>query len=86
MISFIYAPIFVRQYKKLGEDLKEEVLQKIDLLKNRDNHNLLKVHKLHGKFKESHSLYINYKIRVVFMWNNKEEIALLAIGDHDIYK
>ena len=86
MINFIYAPIFIKQFNKLDKDLKEEVLEKIELFKDKDNHNLLKVHKLHGKFKENYSFYVNYKIRIVFMWIDKNEIGILSIGDHDIYK
>jgi mRNA-degrading endonuclease YafQ of YafQ-DinJ toxin-antitoxin module len=86
MINFIYAPVFVKQFNKLDKNLQEEILEKIELFKNRDNHNLLKVHKLHGRFKDSYSFYVNYKIRVVFMWLKEEEVALLAIVDHDVYK
>jgi plasmid maintenance system killer protein len=86
MINFIYAPVFIRQFNKLEKDLGNEVLEKIELFKNKDNHSLLKVHKLHGRFKNSYSFYVNYKIRVVFMWGDEEEAILLAIGDHDIYK
>jgi plasmid maintenance system killer protein len=81
-----YKATFVRQFNKLEEDLQKETLEKIELLKNSSNHNLLKVHKLHGKLKENYSFYVNYKIRVVFMWEDKSEIILLAIGDHDLYK
>lgn len=80
-----YKATFVRQFNKLDKNLQEEVLQKIDLFKDRKNHDLLKVHKLHGKFKDSYSFYVNYKIRIVFMWENNDEAVLLVIGDHDIY-
>lgn len=87
MLNFIYAPVFVKQFKKLEENLQKEVLEKIELFKNTKNHGLLKVHKLHGKFRGNYSFYVNYKIRIVFMWGNKkEEAILLTIGDHDIYK
>lgn len=80
-----YKATFIRQFNKLDKNLQEEVLQKIDLFKDRKNHDLLKVHKLHGKFKDSYSFYVNYKIRIVFMWENNDEAVLLVIGDHDIY-
>jgi mRNA-degrading endonuclease YafQ of YafQ-DinJ toxin-antitoxin module len=81
-----YKATFVRQFDKLDKSLQEEVLQKIDLFKNKKNHDLLKVHKLHGKFKDSQSFYVNYKFRIIFRWENEKEAVLLAIGDHDIYK
>jgi len=81
-----YKATFVRQYDKLDEGLQREVLEKIELLKDKDNHSLLKVHKLHGRLKKNYSFYVNYKIRAVFMWEGSEKAILLAIGDHDIYK
>ena len=81
-----YKATFVREYNKLNEDLQSEVLEKIELFKDKNNHILLKVHKLHGKLKESYSFYVNYKIRIVFIWESNEEAILIAIGDHDIYK
>jgi mRNA-degrading endonuclease YafQ of YafQ-DinJ toxin-antitoxin module len=81
-----YKATFVRQYKKLENDLQEEVLEKIELFKNKENHILLKVHKLHGKFKENFSFSVNYRFRIVFMWGEGDSAILLAIGDHEIYK
>jgi plasmid maintenance system killer protein len=85
-MKILFKPTFIKQFSKLSENLQEEVLEKIELFKNKDNHKLLKVHKLHGKLKESYSFYVNYKFRIVFLWLNKQEVVLLAIGDHDIYK
>ncbi|MFZ2500770.1 MAG: hypothetical protein WAW90_02150 [Minisyncoccia bacterium] len=85
MIGLIYAPRFVRQFKRLPKELQEEAFQKIDLFKNIKNHAALKVHKLHGKFSNSHSFSVNYKTRIVFEYVSKTEVALLSIGDHDVY-
>ena len=81
-----YKATFIRQYNKLDGDLQREVLERIELFKDKDNHSLLKVHKLHGRFKENYSFYVNYKIRIVFVWEDSEGAILLVIGDHDIYK
>ena len=85
MIGLIYAPRFVRQLKRLPKELQEEAFQKIDLFRNVKNHAILKVHKLHGKFSKSYGFSVNYKTRVVFDYVSKTEVALLTIGDHDIY-
>lgn len=84
-MEILYKPTFIRQLNKLDKDLREEVLEKIDLFKIKDNHLLLKVHKLHGELREFYSFSVNYKIRIVFMWNNNE-VVLVSIGDHDLYK
>jgi plasmid maintenance system killer protein len=83
MIQFLYAPIFVRMYKGLPSLLKEEVKEKIDLFKKEENHIKLKVHKLNGKLKNTYSFSVNYKIRIVFEYENKNTVNLLYIGDHD---
>jgi addiction module RelE/StbE family toxin len=79
-----YAPSFVKQYKKLNPYLKEEVKDKIDFFKNTENHQQLKVHKLHG-MKGVYSFYVNYKIRVSFEYSdkNKKIVSLLYVGGHD---
>ncbi|MEI6238695.1 MAG: hypothetical protein WCP15_04145 [bacterium] len=86
MIRVLYAPIFLRTLKKLEQDLIDETLEKIDLLKEEKNYASLKVHKLHGRFKKYFSFYVNYKIRIVFRYLDKSKIILIDIGDHDVYK
>jgi plasmid maintenance system killer protein len=86
MIKIGYLPIFIRQLKKLEDLLAQEVIGKIDLFKDPKNHDLLKVHKLHGRLKGRYSFYVNYKIRVVFIYVYKKEAMLFSVGDHDVYK
>lgn len=86
MIRVYYKPTFVRQFNLLEEALKEEIIEKIELFKNRRNHQKLKIHKLKGRLAGRYSFSVNYKIRIVFNYLKKDEIVLLAIGDHKIYK
>lgn len=86
MIKIGYLPIFIRQFNKLENLLAEEVVGKIELFKDPKNHDILKVHKLHGQLKGRYSFYVNYKIRVVFDYVSKNESIFLAIGDHDVYE
>jgi len=71
---------------KLEKSLIDEVFDKIDLFKNPANHSALKVHKLQGKLKDRWSFSVNYKIRIVFKYESKNEAVFSAIGDHDVYK
>lgn len=80
-----FKPSFIRLYEKLDSDLKSEVKETIELLKDRNNHKKLKVHKLHGKLSKYYSCYVNYTHRIVFEKKPKE-IVLRLIGTHDIYK
>lgn len=86
MITLIYAPVFVKQLKNLEPSLQDEVLEKIDVFKNKDNYKILKVHKLHGKFADRFSFSVNYNTRIIFKYLKKNEVALLFVGDHDLYK
>lgn len=71
---------------KLEKSLQDEVFEKIELLKSTENHRVLKVHKLHGELRNCFGFSVNYKIRIVFEYESKNSVILLAIGDHDIYK
>lgn len=84
----IYSPSFVRLYKSLPEDFKQEVKEKITLFSDEKNHDQLRVHKLSGRLKGQYSFSVNYKIRIVFLYTNEKlkRAILLAIGDHDVYK
>lgn len=86
MIEIVYSPFFVRKFNKLENGLQEDVLQKIDLFKNKKNHKMLDVHKLHGKFKDYFGFSVNYKFRIVFRHVSKNEVLFTDIGGHEIYK
>jgi mRNA-degrading endonuclease YafQ of YafQ-DinJ toxin-antitoxin module len=86
MINIIYAPVFVKKFNKLDKDFQDEVIEKIEMFKNKDNHILLKVHKLHGILKDKYSFSIDYNTRIIFAWNDKKEALFYSIGNHDSYK
>lgn len=85
MIEIGFKPSFIRQVKCLEENLRVEVLEKIELFKNIKNHRVLKVHKLHGPLADCWSFSVNYKTRIVFHYETKNETIILAIGDHSVY-
>lgn len=81
-----YKPSFIREFKKLPSELREEALDKIDLFKDSSNHKKLKVHKLKGKLKDFSSFSVTYSHRIVFEYESKSSVVFMAIGDHDVYK
>ncbi|TSC76743.1 MAG: RelE/StbE family addiction module toxin [Parcubacteria group bacterium Gr01-1014_29] len=85
MLTISFKPSFLRKMNGLDVALREEVIEKINLLKDIKNHRLLKVHKLHGPLAGAYSFSVNYKTRIVFEYVSKTEVALLSIGDHDVY-
>lgn len=80
-----FTSAFFKRLNKYEEEFKEVIFEKIEEFKNLENRKRLKVHKLHGKFSDSYSFSVNYKTRIVFEYISKNEVALLSIGDHDVY-
>ena len=80
-----FLPVFVRHLNRLDPKLQQEAIEKIELFKDRKNHDWLKVHRLHGRLAGRYSFYVNYKTRIVFCYLSKNEAVLLAIGDHAVY-
>jgi len=85
-MEIIYLPSFVRQFSRLEKDLQEEVVEKIELFQKNPRNPQLKVHKLKGRLQDRYNFSVNYKTRVVFTYVSREEVALLAVGDHDVYR
>ena len=81
-----YKPSFVREFKKLPKAVQEEAFQKIALFSDVSTHGQLKVHKLKGKLKDFYSFSVTYSHRIVFMYEKKDVVVFLAVGDHDVYR
>ncbi len=80
------APQFRRQFKKLPRALQEEAVEKMELFLDPESHSILRVHTLHGKLDGRLSFSVNYRYRIIFMWEVVNESAImLAIGDHALY-
>ena len=84
-MEVVFIPKFLRLLKKLPPDLQEEVMERIGLFKDKKNHKLLKVHKLHGRLKEYYGFSIDFRNRIVFDYLSDTEVVLLAVGDHTVY-
>lgn len=85
-MKIAYTPQFLRMFKKLEHALKEEAAEKIELFEKNPAHAQLKAHKLKGRLKNRHSFSVNYQTRIIYTPISNEEVAFLAIGDHDVYK
>ena len=86
MTRILYTPTFVRQYQKLPAGLREEVDEKIAMFEKDPRQPSLKLHKLKGKLKGYSGFSVNYAYLIIVEEDKKDTFALLAIGDHDIYK
>jgi mRNA-degrading endonuclease YafQ of YafQ-DinJ toxin-antitoxin module len=81
-----YKLIFIRQFGKLVPELQDEVENTIRLLKDSKNHKKLKVRKLRGGLKDCYSCSVNYSHRILFVYEGKKQITLIAVGDHSVYQ
>ncbi len=85
-LTIKYSTKFIRMYDALDSNLQKEVKEKIASFSKIENHKLLKVHKLHGRFQDCFAFSVNYKFRIVFEYGGKDTVNLLAVGDHAIYQ
>lgn len=81
-----FAPSFLRSLRSLPKALKDEIIEKVDLLAGEQSDQRLKVHKLGGRLRGCYSFSVNYQIRILFEYVGKPRRAyLVAVGDHDVY-
>ncbi len=86
MITVFFAPSFVRQYKKLAHELRDETDEKIAIFQSNPHFPALKFHKLKGRLKGFQSFSVNFTYRIIVEEDKPGVFTLLAIGDHDVYK
>ena len=86
MIHIVYKSLFLREFGKLPVALQAEAKEKIALFRNDPRNPSLRTHELGGKFKGFFSFSVNYKYRIVFLFESKQKATFISIGDHDVYK
>ena len=85
-MKIIYSPRFAKEYKKLPLKVKLLAEKKEEIFRKKPFHPSLKTHKLTGNLKEFYSFSINYQIRIVFHFEDKNTIAFDNIGTHQVYR
>jgi addiction module RelE/StbE family toxin len=81
-----YSSIFVKQLKKLPENIIAKAIKKEEVFKINPLHPSLRLHELHGKFRGIWSISINKNYRIIFERQGDGSILFISIGNHDIYK
>jgi len=80
------SPLFEKHYKKLPKIIKQEAKEKEKIFRENPFNQILKTHKLSGKYKGCWAFWINYSYRIKFIFLSDKEILFLDIGTHKIYK
>lgn len=86
IMEILFLPKFKRQYRKLPEYVKRDVIGKENIFRKNPFDPSLKTHKLHGKLNNCWAFSVNYNIRIIFKFVNKKTVRFFSIGSHDIYE
>ncbi|HOR02204.1 MAG TPA: type II toxin-antitoxin system mRNA interferase toxin, RelE/StbE family [Candidatus Woesebacteria bacterium] len=77
---------FLKEYKKVSKLIKNKLEVKEKIFRTNPFDPCLKTHPLTGKLKGFYSFSIDYHYRIVFSFENENEIWFHSIGTHAIYK
>lgn len=80
-----YSARFERQYRKLPRAVKVVAEEKEIIFRDNPFNIALSTHKLHGKLKSFYSFSVNNKYRIIFEFEDDNNIKFHYIGTHDIY-
>lgn len=79
------SPKFKRKFKKIAKKdprLAKKIDKKLSQLIDNPGNSLLKVHKLDGYKESVWSFSVNYQVRVLFLFGDKE-LLVMDVGSHD---
>ena len=85
-MQIVYSKKFVSEYKRLPQQIKLLTESKEKIFKKDPFNPSLKTHKLTGKLRGNMSFSVNYKYRIIFVLEGKNEAWFLSIGTHNIYR
>ena len=80
-MKFIYAPAFLKNYKELSAELREQLDKQLAFLAIDPHHPSLRIHKRRGE-KDIWQARITQSYRLFFRMQG-DTIILLAVGPHE---
>ena len=84
-MKICYTPRFSRKFKKLPEKVKDEAIKIEKIFRKNPLDQKIETHKLYGSLKNFWSFSINYKYRIIFNFENDNEVVFYDVGKHDMY-
>lgn len=85
-VQIEYSTNFIRQYKKLNSQIKNQAAKAENLFREYPFSPKLKTHKLTGRLEGLWAFSISYRHRIIFEFIGKGKVLFYKIGTHDIYK
>jgi mRNA interferase YafQ len=86
MIDLIWGSSFKRAYKKVTKSkpyLKDRIINSLMLFAENPFHPSLNTHKLSGKLKDLWAFSVDGDCRIVFSFDDDNNVLLTDIGKHD---
>ena len=83
-MQYFYTARFLRSLKKCEDAVQDDVFRAVKLFEKGKSDEILKLHKLHGKFKSYHAFSANFSYRVIVKIG-KGMLYYVDVGTHDIY-
>lgn len=84
--TIVYSTGFVKELKKLPQDIVKIASKKEQLFRLNPLHPSLRLHALHGNLEGLWSISLNGGYRMIFEREPNGDILFISIGKHDIYK
>ena len=81
-----YTSQFKKSLKRMPEFVHKAFLEKEGEFLSDPFHPVLETHKLHGKYKDYWAFTVIGQYRVMFLFLSNNDVGLINIGTHDIYK
>lgn len=84
-MQYLYTARFLRSLKKCEAAVQDDVFYTIMLFEKGGNNEKLKLHKLHGKFKDWYAFSANFSYRIIIK-REKGVTYYMDVGTHEIYR
>ncbi len=81
-----YTTKFAREYKKLPLAIQREAEKREVIFRKNPFDPRLRTHKLKGQLNRFWSFSVTYGYRIIFQFDEDENVWFHAIGDHVIYQ
>lgn len=81
-----YTPTFKKNWQKIPNLIKKKAQKKEKIFRQDIFQPTLLTHKLSGKLKNYWSFSIDYHWRIVFRFLKKDEVLLVDVGTHEVYR
>ena len=81
-MKVLFSKNFIKQYKKLPQDMQKKIRKRTDLFRRDSRNRLLNIHNLKGEKKHILSMNVTGNYRVLFEWVEKNTAMFYEIGTH----